>query len=230
VCELRICLDAGHGGDDPGCMGNGKNERDLTLEYTFEIKKNLEKYQDVVIFMTRSADEAFSLRERANNANVNRCDLFVSCHLNAFNREARGTEVIHSIYATQEFIKFCKALCNNVAWELGIPVRRTFSKQGENGDYYGVIRYTTMPAIILEALFLDNAEDFKHYNPNLIGKVVAGTIADYYGLKLKQENINIPVPNKVYRVVCGSYRDKNNAEEKVKILKSKGFDSFIVES
>ena len=101
-----------------------------------------------------------------------------------------------------------------------------FSKKGENGDYYGVIRQTTMPAIILEALFLDNAEDYKHYNPILIAKSVAATVADHYKLELKHLNIQ---QNKVlYRVVCGSYKEHENAVKKVESLKAKGFDSFIL--
>jgi N-acetylmuramoyl-L-alanine amidase len=228
---MKICIDAGHGGDDPGCRGNGRNEKDLNLEYAFKLKDYLERYKNVQIFMTRSTDEAFSLTERANNANVNKCDLFISCHLNAFNREARGTEIIHSIYATQHFMDLCTVLGNNLAKNLGIPMRRVFSKRGANGDYYGVIRQTIMPAMIIEALFLDNCEDYKHYNSDKIAKSITADLANHYGLQLK---IDKPVPAKssdvIYKVQVGAYKDKKNAENQIKDLKSKGIDGIIIKN
>lgn len=224
---MKICIDPGHGGNDPGCSGFGKIERDLNFEYAIMLKNEVEKYKDVQIILTRIDNASNpSLSQRAALANNEGCDLFLSCHLNAYNGTARGTETIHSIYAKNEFIAFSKMLGVNLSQTLGIPFRRSFSREGQNGDYYGVIRETKMPAMIIEALFLDNELDNKAYNPDRISESIADTIARVYKLELK----NAPIKNnKMYRVVCGSFGDHNNAVRRVDELKKLGFESFIIE-
>ena len=189
------------------------------------LKNQLELYENVQIILTRIDNASNpSLSDRAKLANNEQCDLFLSCHLNAFNGTARGTETIHSIYANGKFQAFSKMLGVNLSQTLNIPFRRTFSKEGNNGDYYGVIRETTMPAMIIEALFLDNQLDNKMYNPYKISESIADSIAKEYNLKLK--NIQTS-KNILYRVVCGSFGVKENADKRVQELKKAGFDSFI---
>jgi N-acetylmuramoyl-L-alanine amidase len=187
------------------------------------LKNELELYENVQIILTRIDNASNpSLSERAKLANDEKCDLFLSCHLNAFNGVARGTETIHSIYANGRFQAFSKMLGVNLSQALNIPFRRTFSKEGNNGDYYAVIRETSMPAMIIEALFLDNQLDNKAYNPKIISESISDTIAKTYNLQLKKQAINT-----LYRVVCGSFSVKENADKRVQELKKAGFESFI---
>src|SRR5699024_4021819 len=79
-----IVIDAGHGGQDPGAVANGLREKDLTLYISKRIKKYLDdNYSGHKVLLTRTTDKYLSLTERANIANRNNVDLFVSVHINA---------------------------------------------------------------------------------------------------------------------------------------------------
>ena len=90
-----VCLDAGHGGKDPGCLGpKGAREGKVTLKIILELGRRLKaEYPDLKIIYTRDTDEFIELFERADIANRNKADLFISVHCNAaLNKSAYGTE------------------------------------------------------------------------------------------------------------------------------------------
>jgi N-acetylmuramoyl-L-alanine amidase len=89
-----VAIDPGHGGRDGGTsLGYGLLEKDLTLDIATRLAALLEQSQTEVI-MTRTSDQAVSLKERAEIANLSRADLFVSIHINWLpDRTARGIEV-----------------------------------------------------------------------------------------------------------------------------------------
>lgn len=78
----RIVLDPGHGGENTGTSTpGGLEEKDLTLDIARRVKANLERYAFDVL-MTRDDDESVTLRQRADFANQERADIFVSIHVN----------------------------------------------------------------------------------------------------------------------------------------------------
>lgn len=184
---MKICIDPGHGGSEPGCSGFGKIEKSLNLEYGAMLRNELLEYENTEVILTRDSDHDLGLTQRCNIANNYKADLFISCHLNAFNGAARGTEVIYSVYSNQSFKDFCNYLSQTVANKLNIPCRGSYSRKSTNGsgDYYTVIHNTDMKAIIIEPLFLDNSLDNKAYNPYAIAETIAKVVADHYGLKSK---------------------------------------------
>jgi N-acetylmuramoyl-L-alanine amidase len=94
--EMRVMIDPGHGGRDPGAIGyNGIREKRVVLEISRRIKRYLQKnYDDVEPILTRSGDEFIPLSRRTQMANDKKADVFLSIHANA-NRSsrARGFEV-----------------------------------------------------------------------------------------------------------------------------------------
>jgi N-acetylmuramoyl-L-alanine amidase len=90
--KFVVVLDAGHGGNDPGNIGNGHLEKDIALKVTLQVGKALEANPDIKVIYTRKTDVFVELFERANIANKADADLFVSIHCNAHSSQASGTE------------------------------------------------------------------------------------------------------------------------------------------
>ncbi|MDY6206244.1 MAG: N-acetylmuramoyl-L-alanine amidase [Prevotella sp.] len=88
-----LVIDAGHGGRDHGAPGLISKEKDLTLRYAMAFGKAVERHcPDVKVVYTRTTDRFIELWQRAEIANKNKADLFVSVHINALDggKIARG--------------------------------------------------------------------------------------------------------------------------------------------
>ena len=90
--KFVVVLDAGHGGHDPGNMGNGFKEKDIALKIVLEVGRQLEKNPNIKVIYTRKTDVFVNLFERGKIANKANADLFVSVHCNSHNSDAHGTE------------------------------------------------------------------------------------------------------------------------------------------
>jgi N-acetylmuramoyl-L-alanine amidase len=90
--QFVVVLDAGHGGNDPGNLGNGYKEKDIALKVVLEVGKQLEKNPNIKVIYTRDKDVFIDLFVRGQIANKANADLFVSVHCNSHNSEAHGTE------------------------------------------------------------------------------------------------------------------------------------------
>ena len=81
---MKIVIDAGHGGRDPGAKGNTLQEKDITLLLSKYMKEYFnENYPGHVVKLTRSSDLYLELAERADIANRIDADVFISNHVNA---------------------------------------------------------------------------------------------------------------------------------------------------
>jgi len=83
-----IVIDPGHGGKDPGAIGqNGTDEKDIALAIALRLRDRLKQWENFKVYMTRDNDIYVPLRERVNFANEKHADLFVSIHTNSFPSE-----------------------------------------------------------------------------------------------------------------------------------------------
>ncbi|MCL5289814.1 MAG: N-acetylmuramoyl-L-alanine amidase family protein [Bacillota bacterium] len=149
-----VVIDPGHGGRDPGAIGNGLLEKEITLMLARKIAKRLGFY-DVEVRLTRDDDTYLSLDARAFFANNLKADYFLSLHVNA----GRGTGFESFIYngpvgANTSSLR--SIIHNNIAAFLkdyGVADR------GKKAANFAVLRETNMPAALLENLFIDTAKD-----------------------------------------------------------------------
>ena len=82
--NFKVVLDAGHGGTDPGNLGNGYYEKDIVLKIAIAVGKLLDKDKDIEVIFTRKDDTFIELHERGTIAQNSKADLFVSIHCDAF--------------------------------------------------------------------------------------------------------------------------------------------------
>jgi N-acetylmuramoyl-L-alanine amidase len=95
---FTIVIDPGHGGIDPGAVGNNLEEADLNLSLSNKIKEKLTPYVDNIV-MTRTSDTYYSLEQRAKFVNLNNANLFISIHHDSStNTLAEGISTHYSSY------------------------------------------------------------------------------------------------------------------------------------
>jgi N-acetylmuramoyl-L-alanine amidase len=89
-----VVIDAGHGGKDYGASVGNAREKDIVLDLALRVGKSIQAtYPEVKVIFTRTKDVFIPLHERANIANKNKADLFISIHVNGNdNTRAYGTE------------------------------------------------------------------------------------------------------------------------------------------
>jgi N-acetylmuramoyl-L-alanine amidase len=122
-----IVVDAGHGGEDSGAVGaNGTKEKDLNLDIAYELKSIFDKDDDFEVILTRKDDTFIPLAERANIANENNADLFISVHCNAnLDRNVSGFEIYYLSEKATDSEAAATAVLENSVLELeGKPSKK----------------------------------------------------------------------------------------------------------
>ena len=174
-----ICLDAGHGGRDPGNRAAGRHEKEYTLKLAQELRAQLGKAGFKVV-MTRSGDSYPELSDRPGLARRTGADLFLSLHFNATENgraEARGTEVYAmtpvgaaSTNARGEGANAGAFPGNRLDEKnmlLAYQLQKTLLRQlgsedrGVRRARFEVLREATMPAALIEAGFLSHPVEGK---------------------------------------------------------------------
>lgn len=219
---MKVFIGVGHGGSDGGAVANGVKEKDLNLSIALACRDVLKKY-GVEVKMSRTKDENDPLSEEINECNAYGPDLAVDIHNNAGGGD--GAEVFYHYGGGKS-----KTLAENILAEVvkvgqnsrGAKVR----KNSQGKDYYGFIRQTAAPAVIVECAFVDNATDLKilasEGERKAIGEAIAKGVLKTLGIAIQSEKASL------YRVQVGAYLLKDNAEAMQKKIKAVGFDAFIV--
>lgn len=224
---VKLYLDVGHGGSDPGAVGNGLKEKDLTLKISKKINDLLKDYEGITVKMSRSTDKTLSLKQRTDEANKWGADLLLSIHINA----GGGTGFESFIYngnVSSNTVKYRDTIHNEIMKQL-----KGVRDRGKKKANFHMLRESKMSAIITENMFIDTKKDADQLKKqSFINKIAQGHvngIVKIFNLKKKKTG-NKPSNNKseiFYRVVTGSFKDRKNAEDQVKKLKKQGYDAFI---
>lgn len=157
----KVVVAAGHGGSDPGAVAAGKfKESVMALVVVKAVNTELKKYKNINIRMARTSDINQSITKKVNIANDFDADLALDIHFNAGGGD--GAEV-WATYAGG----YGTTLGNNILAEfekIGQNSRGVKYKTENGKDYFGFIRMTDMPAVIVECGFIDNAKDRKLFD------------------------------------------------------------------
>jgi len=148
--KIIVFIDAGHGGSDPGAVRFGLQEKDANLDIALRLKSKLEANGFAVV-MTRTDDRYFSLDDRVNMANSSGADIFLSIHNNAaLSQYAHGTETFWCSNGVSGSSQFASLVQSNLVSQIGRANR------GVKTANFRVIKYTNMPAALVECAFVSN--------------------------------------------------------------------------
>ena len=177
----KIGIYAGHGGAGSGAVGqSGELEKDYTLRIaTSAINAlNASGYDTIT---NRTSDVSRDIAADADAANSVGVDYVAEIHLNSNSgTPATGTEVFYSITGGKG-----QQLAQNILNEitaLGYKSRGIKTKKGASGrDYFGIIRRTTAPAVLIEVCFINNPDDMARLDCEAAGRAIASGIMKMYG-------------------------------------------------
>lgn len=225
ITLTKVFIGVGHGGKDSGAVGRGGLlEKDLNLSIATACGAALVR-SGVRVKLSRTRDETDTVDQEVKECNAYAPDLAVDIHNNAGGGD--GAEAYHSRVGGTG-----KVLARNILAELtklGQKSRGAKTRLNASGsDYYAFIRETKAPAVIVECAFVDSA-DIELIDTEAerikVGEAIARGILKTLGIAY--------VPGAaadgsvLYRVQCGAFSRRENAEALAARLKKAGFDAII---
>lgn len=245
-----IMLDAGHGGRDPGAVYNGRQEKDDTLRLALAVGEILQN-RGIDVEYTRTTDVYETPYEKAMEANQAGVDLFISIHRNSYPRDNEASGVESLVYNLSGLkYQIAEAIDEELATvgfvNLGVKARPNLV----------VLKRTKMPAVLVEAGFINSDTDNMLFDQNFddialaIAEGILDTLqrnglidesADTSGVVsngTSEENTegqyeNNEFENAVvhdYRVQVGAFRNRTYAERLRGELLEQDFPAYIEDS
>lgn len=188
--DVKIILDPGHGGRDPGAKSlDGYLEKDFNLDVALKVR-NMLRAEGYTVLMTRETDKTLDIYSRPEFANKELAHIFVSIHANSsLNVDAKGIEVLYVprdtvLIKSEEQWPLAKELLSQLVSKTGMENRGTRMRS----DLI-VLKNTEMVAALVECGFLSNIEELevlksemhKQNSANAIYSGIKKYISDKYG-------------------------------------------------
>lgn len=195
----KIMIDPGHGGRDPGAVGQtGLQEKAVVLDVSLEMARQLREW-GAEVRLTRETDRQVAgpnapkredLQARVDMANNWPAEIFISMHANANeNRSVKGTETYVSRNSSDASKKLAAAMHKRMVDDVGLPNRRVLQS-----DFY-VIKNTKMPGALMEIAYISNSEEEAKLADPAFRKQAATAMAegvkDYF---TQPQSIAVPEP------------------------------------
>lgn len=170
---IKVCIDAGHGGHDPGAVNGSKHEAVAALAIAKKVGTKL-KAKGVQVKYTRTTDKYVTLSDRCRISNEFGADAFVSIHLNAAgNKEATGIET----WRYEKVGSQTKRLAENIQTEL-IGVTGAKDRGVKTTTSFYVLKHTVASAALIECGFISNNAEAKQLFTGKYQEKVAAAIAN----------------------------------------------------
>ena len=220
-----VAIDNGHGKNTAGKKVPDDSIREWDFNYTTAKYLNEElQYNNFKTLMVSDTSDDTPLKTRTDRANNAKVDIFVSIHANAYLGtwgNAHGIET----FAYKSSTKGNK-LAKLVQEEL---IKATnLTDRGVKHNNLHITRETKMPAILFECGFMDNKDESKLLKSDsyrkLCAKAICKGICRYFNVIYKDKDVD---KNLFYRVIAGSYLNKENAQKEVENLKKININTFL---
>ena len=160
MSDITIALDAGHGGSDPGAVYGNRNEKDDALRLTKAVGKILED-SGINVFYVRKSDEYETPFKKATDANNAGADYFISIHRNSSEEPNQYSGVESLVYRDSGIRSVIAKNINSELEKVG------FNNLGiTQRPNLVVLKRTRMPAVLVEAGFINSDEDNAIFDEN----------------------------------------------------------------
>lgn len=193
---VKIFIDPGHGGSDPGATANGLREKDLTLKISQKISDYLKEYKGVSVKLSRTTDKTLSLKQRTDMANRWGADYLLSVHINAGGGTGYEDYIYNSLSNTSRTAKLRDTIHAEIVKAIG-----NVRNRGKKKANFHMLRESKMPAMLSENLFIDTKTDADKLKSNaFLNKIARGHavgIAKAFNLKKKVKKVSNK-PSKVH--------------------------------
>lgn len=212
---IVVVIDPGHGGENLGGEYEDYTEKDMTIVVARAMKEELEKYEGITVYMTRTGDEELSLDERCAYAEAMDADFLFCLHFNMSGEHTLfGAECWVSAFGEYYSKGYSFASVEmDMLQDLGLYSRGIKTRLSSQGiDYYGIIRHSVerdIPCVLIEHCHLDQENDQPFYDHDAklkeFGRLDATAVAKYFQLKSDElgvdysnyENVSVAVPSNV---------------------------------
>ncbi len=214
---VKIVLDPGHGGSDPGASGpSAPHEATLCLAAAKQVRTWLYALgaSSSNVKMTRSSDVFISLSARKNYTSTYNSDIFCSFHLNAYNGSAKGTETYYTKKSgATSSSKLASRVHSQLISKLGLTNRGV-----KTANYTVIANGVTYPSILTEGLFVDNRsewniiKDYKTPSAGFLKWAKSHIIGFYNYLKNDKGCTNFTDPTTVTDSTSGGSTDSGSTD------------------
>lgn len=216
MAESRIIIDAGHGGQEPGAIFQGRQEKNDTLRLALAVGQILSQ-NGVDVSYTRVTDIYQTPFEKAQMANRAGADYFLSIHRNAMPVPGTASGVQSLVYEDSGVPAVLARNINQNVAALGLADLGVIERPG-----LIVLRKTEMPAVLVEAGFIDNEADNRFFDENF--EAIARAIAAGVLETIRQEEME----PEYYQIQVGAYQDRSQAQRLLSQLNEGDFPAFMV--
>lgn len=176
--KFYVLVDAGHGGKDPGALGvSGVEEKDLNLVLAHKVMDLFKDDKNIGVVLTREDDIFILPEKRYQIANSLGPDLFVSIHHNSF-QDWPSVSGVETFYYRTDSLEPAEILHEKLL------AATQFNDRGVMVSEYKVVKYTTMPSVLLEIGYLSNPTQekilVKPEFQDTVAAAIAEGIREYY--------------------------------------------------
>lgn len=213
----RVIIDAGHGGSDPGAVFEGRQEKDDALRLALAVGRILEN-AGVEVMYTRVTDVFDSPLEKAQMANRSGADYLISIHRNAMPIPGTASGIMSLVYEKGGTAELLGSNINRQLAGVGFEDLGVIERPG-----LILLRRSQMPAVLVEAGFIDNPQDNERFDESF--QEIAQAIADGVLRTLEEEEKIRP---EYYQIQVGAYVSRQVAEEITMELMEQGYPAFYI--